>query len=139
MIPHIKNYILASEDQVAIDAVAAKIMGFDPLSIKYIRLGHERGLGCGDIREMEIVGEDISNVNFHFKTGDTLASKGQKLIYWGPLHRIEHFLLRTPFIWNWSRVASYAYHDYYWYPFVGKRRVNEILKSDWGKLFHSYK
>ena len=34
MMPHVKNYILASGDMVAIDAVAAKMMGFDPLSIK---------------------------------------------------------------------------------------------------------
>ena len=66
MVPHVKNYILASGDMVAIDAVAAKMMGFDPLSIKFIRLAHERGLGCGDVREIEIVGEDISDVNFHF-------------------------------------------------------------------------
>ena len=50
MIPHVKNYLLASADQVAIDAVAAKMMGFDPLSIRYIRLAHEAGLGCGDVR-----------------------------------------------------------------------------------------
>ena len=43
MVPHVKNVILASADQVAIDAVAAKLMGFDPLSIKYIRLAHDRG------------------------------------------------------------------------------------------------
>ena len=41
MIPHVKNVILASADQVAIDAVAAKLMGFDPMTIKYIRLAHE--------------------------------------------------------------------------------------------------
>ncbi|MCJ7621842.1 MAG: DUF362 domain-containing protein, partial [Anaerolineae bacterium] len=45
MTPEVKNVILASADQVAIDAVAAKMMGFDPLSIDYIRLAHERGLG----------------------------------------------------------------------------------------------
>src|SRR3990167_508705 len=44
MYPEIKNIILGSADQVAIDAVAAKLMGFDPLSIPYIRLAHERGL-----------------------------------------------------------------------------------------------
>ena len=49
--------ILASADQVAIDAVAAKLMGFDPLSIKFIRLAHDAGLGCGDPREIEIVGD----------------------------------------------------------------------------------
>ena len=57
MIPHAKNVILASADQVAIDAVAAKLMGMDPLSIKFIRLAHDLGLGCGDPREIEIVGD----------------------------------------------------------------------------------
>ena len=43
MVPLEKNYILAGADQVAIDAIAAKMMGFDPLSLKFIRLAHERG------------------------------------------------------------------------------------------------
>ena len=45
---HVKDRTLASADQVAIDAVAAKMMGFDPMDIKFIRLAHQRGLGCGD-------------------------------------------------------------------------------------------
>ena len=57
MMPHVKNVILASADQVAIDAVAAKLMGIDPLSIKFIRLAHDMGLGCGDPRDIEIVGD----------------------------------------------------------------------------------
>ena len=69
MKPVIKNVILASADQVAIDAVAAKLMGFDPLSINYIRLAHERGLGVGDAREIELVGDDISGENWGFKVG----------------------------------------------------------------------
>ena len=36
MVPHVKNVVLASADQVAIDAVAARMMGFDPLSIRFI-------------------------------------------------------------------------------------------------------
>src|SRR4030066_163662 len=43
MTPEKKNIILASADQVAIDAVASKLMGFDPMSIKYINLAHEAG------------------------------------------------------------------------------------------------
>src|SRR5213596_726013 len=66
MFPEIKNVVLASGDQVAIDAVAAKLMGFDPLSIKYIRLAHEAGLGCGDVRDIDVVGEDVSDVDFGF-------------------------------------------------------------------------
>jgi uncharacterized protein (DUF362 family) len=137
MIPHVKNYILASGDMVAIDAVAAKMMGFDPLAIKFIRLAHERGLGCGDVREIEVVGEDISSVNFHFHVGNTLASHGQKMIYWGPLKPLEHLLLRT-IIAPWSYAASILYHDLYWYNCVGRARVKEALQTDWGKLFASY-
>src|SRR5215212_11651539 len=55
MYPVVKNVMLASADQVAIDAVAAKLMGFDPMSIKYIRRAHEAGLGCGDPRDIEVV------------------------------------------------------------------------------------
>jgi hypothetical protein len=137
MIPHVKNYILASGDMVAIDAVAAKMMGFDPLSIKFIRLAHEQGLGCGDVREIEVTGEDISGVNFHFDVGDTLASRGQKMIYWGPLKRLEHLLLRTALA-PWSYAASRLYHDVYWYNCVGRARVTQALATDWGKLFESY-
>ena len=138
MVPHVKDYILASNDQVAIDAVSAKMMGFDPLSLKFIRLAHERGLGCGDVREIEIVGEDIEKVNWHFHGNEnTFASRGQKMIYWGPLKFMEKLLLRT-IIAPWSYLASIIYHDYYWYPFVGKKRVNEALRTKWGRLFRQY-
>ncbi|MBI5787275.1 MAG: DUF362 domain-containing protein [Candidatus Schekmanbacteria bacterium] len=138
MEPSVKGYILASADQVAIDAVSAKMMGFDPLSLKFIRLAHEMGLGCGDVREMEIVGEDISEINWRFKgQQNTFASKGQKMIYWGPLKPLEKVLLRTVLA-PWSYVASILYHDYYWYPFVGRPRVNAMLNTEWGKLFKQY-
>src|SRR5512136_1473861 len=58
--PVAKDIILASADQVAIDAVAAKLMGFDPMSIKYIRLAHEHGLGIGDMHDIELVGDDVA-------------------------------------------------------------------------------
>src|SRR5512147_372689 len=67
MLPVVKNVMLASADQVAIDAVAAKLMGFDPMSIKYIRMAHELGLGCGDPRDIEMVGDlDAAKENWHF-------------------------------------------------------------------------
>jgi uncharacterized protein (DUF362 family) len=138
MVPHVTNYILASADMVAIDAVAAKMMGFDPLSIKFIRLAHEQGLGCGDVREIEVVGEDITAVNFHFDgLRDTFASRGQKMIYWGPLKPLENLLLRTA-IAPWSYAASVLYHDVYWYNWVGRARVEQALQTEWGKLFTSY-
>src|SRR4030095_14573622 len=53
MRPVVKNIILASDDQVAIDAVAARMMGFDPMSLEYIAVAHEAGLGRGKPEEIE--------------------------------------------------------------------------------------
>ena len=138
MRPHIKNTLLASGDQVAIDAIAAKMMGFDPLSLDFIRLAHEKGLGCGDPTQIEVVGEDISCVDWQFDgSQDTLASRGQKFIYHGPLKPLETFLLRGP-IAPWSYLASNLYFNHYWYRFIGKRRVEKALETEWGQLFQSY-
>ncbi len=135
---HIKDRILASADQVAIDAVAAHMMGFDPMGIKFIRLAHERGLGCGDISQIEVVGEDISGVNWGFSgVENTFASRGQKLIYWGPLKSLEKVLLQSP-IASWAFLASNLYHNGYWLNTHGRRRINAALKTEWGELFRSY-
>jgi uncharacterized protein (DUF362 family) len=56
---HEKDILLASGDQVAIDAVSAKLQGFDPLSIRFIRRAHDLGLGIGDPRQIQIIGYDI--------------------------------------------------------------------------------
>ena len=77
-------------------------------------------------------------MNFKFNGhADTFASRGQKLIYWGPLKPLENFLLRTALA-PWSYAASILYHDVYWYPFVGRRRVKRALESKWGQLFSQY-
>ena len=135
---HEKNVILASADQVAIDAVAARLMGLDPMSIKFIRLAHEAGLGCGDPSEIDVVGEDISEVNWRFKASQsTLASRGQHLIYWGPLKPLERLLLRSPIV-PWAFLASNLYHNQYWLRLIGRRRVRAAMKTGWGRLFQSY-
>jgi uncharacterized protein (DUF362 family) len=135
---HKKDIFLASSDQVAIDAIAAKMMGFDPMSIKFIRLAHERGLGCGNPSEIEIIGEDISDVNWEFKGAEnTFASRGQKLIYWGPLKPLERILLRSP-IAPWAFIASNLYHNSYWLRFIGNRRIRAAMETDWGQLFQQY-
>ena len=135
---HVKNVILASADQVAIDAVSARIMGFDPMEIPFIRLAHEHGLGRGRIEEIEIAGEDISEVNWRFRAAEnTFASRGQKLIYWGPLKPLENMLLRSP-ITPWAYAASNLYHNGYWIKTVGAKRAREAMKTEWGRLFESY-
>jgi hypothetical protein len=138
MYPEEKNVILASADQVAIDAVAAKMMGFDPLGIKYINLAHERGLGCGDVREIKVVGEDVSGIDWKFTVGDNGASLVGDLMWFSPLKKFQNLFFRTPLV-NFFIFGSEAYHDYYRWPFKDRRTFNKWRKqTQWGKLFESY-
>jgi len=59
--------ILASYDSAALDAVASKIIGYDPVEIYTTKLATERGLGNGDLDKIEILGEKIENVSLNFQ------------------------------------------------------------------------
>jgi len=137
MIPKIENCILASNDSVAIDSVAAKMMGFDPMSIPYIRICHEKGLGTGDPKEIEILGEDIASVNFGFKVKKSLVIWGDQMLRVGPLRFLEKIALHSKLVF-WAPLASNFYHDILWYPIVGRRIINKFKKTEWGRLFESY-
>ena len=139
MYPEITNVVLASGDQVAIDAVAAKLMGFDPLSIGYIRLAHEAGLGVGDPREIELVGDaDLANESWHFQVGDNGASRVGDIVWFGPLKPVQNVLMRTPLV-NLFILGSEVYHDYYRWP-ARDRKVFEswLANTSWGQLFQTY-
>ncbi len=142
MMPRIANLILASRDQVAIDSLAAHIMGFDPMKIDYLRKAHELGLGTADIDEIDIVGMDRREVlalNLGFRVGkspiirfDQLLRKRtarfktiHKALFFSPLFKLFIF-------------ASEMYHDHMWYPTIGKKRIIEFMRSEWGKLFERY-
>ncbi len=136
--PVVKNVILASGDQVAIDAIAAKMMGFDPLAIKYIRLAHEMGLGVGDPREIEVVGDDISNENWGFKVGFSFHRFLGWLSWYGPTRFLQKLIFRTWLV-NIPIFISEFNHDFIHWPLKG-RRVFERWKSEtgWGNLFQEY-
>lgn len=139
MYPEIKNVILASGDQVAIDAVAAKLMGFDPMAIDYIRIAHEDGLGIGDPREIELVGDtDLANESWNFRVGDNGASRVGDIVWFGPLKPVQNVLMRTPLV-NLFILGSEVYHDYYRWP-ARDRGVFEswLANTAWGGLFQEY-
>ena len=138
MVPRVGNLILASADQVAIDAIAAKIMGFDPLAIPYLRMCHERGLGVADPRQIEIVGDlDAAATNMGFRTRRSLVIWGDQLIRRGPLRPLKRLLLHSPLV-VWAPFASNVYHDLLWYPTVGAARIREFSRTPWGRLFETY-
>jgi len=139
MVPVRKDVMLASADQVAIDAVAARLMGFDPLGIRYLSLAAQRGLGVADTRDIELVGEpEIGHENWHFSVGDNLASRVGDLMWFGPLKGLQKIFFRTPLVYLFV-AASYVFHDFLWYPAFGRRQVREFTRtSPWGALFERY-
>jgi uncharacterized protein (DUF362 family) len=137
MKPKIKNFILASGDSVAIDAVAAKMMGYNPMEIPYIRMCDEMNLGNGNPDNIEIIGEDITSVNFGFRTKRSLVIWGDQMLRKGFLRFLEKPLLHSPLV-VWAPFASNLYHDLLWYPTIGKKIIRDFMKTEWGRLFQEY-
>ena len=128
---------MAGYDQVAVDTVAAKIMGFEPLSLPFIRMAHDDGLGCGDFDQIEIVGdEDIAEENWKFHAKRTLVVWGDQQVRKGKLKILEP-LLHTKLM-AIPTMLSMIYHDMFWYNTVGKSRIKGYMETEWGKLSQSY-
>jgi uncharacterized protein (DUF362 family) len=140
MVPKTKNILLASADQVAIDAASAYLMGYDPLKIPFIKLAHDRGLGQGDINKIKIVGmsrPEFMRTNFHFTTNKS------PVIFWDQMLRkrikgLEPLLFHTP-LFRAFIFGSAFYHDYVWYNFIGRKRIKRFNKTAWGRLWKEYK
>ncbi|MDD5331745.1 MAG: DUF362 domain-containing protein [Candidatus Nanoarchaeia archaeon] len=137
MMPVESNLILASEDQVAIDAVAAKLMGFDPMKIKFIKMAHDYGLGNGDVDSLDIDGIDIKKINLKFSAGKSPVIFWDQMFRKGAFRFVEPMLFHTG-LFNLAIFGSYFYHDKLWYPTVGKSRINKFMKTSWGEKFKEY-
>ena len=136
MVPKVKDFILASADSVAIDAIAAKMMGFDPMRIDYLRICHEKGLGCADPRDIEIIGDSVEGVNFGFNVSRSLVIWGDQMLRKGPLRFLEGVALHSPLV-VWAPMASNVYHDWIWYPIVGQSRIREFKRTKWGRFMEA--
>jgi len=56
-IPRNMNLVIVGNNQVAIDSVACRIIGLDPLSVEHIRLAHERGFGPVSLDQIRLGGD----------------------------------------------------------------------------------
>ncbi len=140
VVPHDKNVILASADQVAIDSVAARLMGFDWRKLPCIALAHQRRLGVGDPAEIEIVGDtDAAAENWNFPVGVNLATGVGRLLWHDtPLRHLQKVFFHTPLVKVFI-FASETYHDRIWYRLRGVPVVRRWQNdSPWGRLFASY-
>jgi len=138
MIPEVKNILLASEDQVAIDAVAARLMGFDPMSIHYIRLAQEQNLGTGDVHQIDLVGDDVSNESWNFRITRNTHTFLAWLSWYGPTRFLQKLIFRTPLV-VLPIFISEAEQDYFYWPLKYKKITREWQNgTEWGQLFQRY-
>lgn len=140
MKPVQKDILLASADQVAVDAVAAKLMGFDPMKIKYLRLAHEAGLGIAKPDEIEVVGDpEIYKENWQFDVGKCFHSFAGWITWFGPTKFLQSLLTRPPVLYL-GNFYSFFYHDVIHWPFREKWIYKKWLQdSQWGHLFERYR
>jgi hypothetical protein len=117
--PEVRGVLLASADPLALDAVAAQLLGFDPLrDVAYMRLAHERGLGVADPRAIELAGDtELARERWRFAAGGLRRQRVPQLLV-GMIGRcLERF--------RWS---------------IAERPVFEswLRGTPWGRLFAHY-
>jgi hypothetical protein len=61
------NLVMAGENPVALDAVAATLIGYRPADIDYLHMAEARGLGSYDLNRIEVVGDEADR--FYRKWG----------------------------------------------------------------------
>ena len=83
--------ILTSQDAVAVDAVATKIIGLNTMDIYTTRYADERGLGVGTLQNIEVVGEGVEGVTVpDFRPPTSVANTLARIVPRG----LPKFILR---------------------------------------------
>ena len=138
MVPRVRERLVAGADPVAVDAVGAALMGIDPLSVPYLRLAHERELGCADLDRIDVAGDGLDRASPPFASSRSLVIWGDQMLRKGPLRFLEGVALHGP-LFFWAPLASNLYHDRVWYPTVGAARIARFRRTPWGALHDRYR
>lgn len=56
------NVVFASEDPVAADALAARLMGFNEADIEYLQMAEQRGMGSLELNKADVAGADVAKL-----------------------------------------------------------------------------
>ncbi|MEM2965016.1 MAG: DUF362 domain-containing protein [Candidatus Bathyarchaeia archaeon] len=65
--PRRVDMLLAGDQAVALDSVAATMIGADPWEIRHLRFAHEDGLGVINMDEINIIGMDLEKEKLRFR------------------------------------------------------------------------
>jgi uncharacterized protein (DUF362 family) len=123
--PKEANLVLASGDAVALDVVAAQVMGFDPNSIDHLQLCASHGLGSSDPAGIRVVGESVDSVICPFEPARHNAVSWLELAL--RRSQVRRLVFETwlfgLFCWGARR-----YYDV-WDMLVGRRLRAELFRS----------
>ena len=62
-----RNLILAGHNAIAVDAVAAAAMGFEPKELEFLRILDRKGLGTFDLDAIWMRGNDLAEARALFR------------------------------------------------------------------------
>lgn len=127
-IPKVVNRLLASGDCVALDAVAAKVMGFDPAGIGHLAECVAAGLGTADLEQITVSGDDDLSLNLHFLPAQhNLVSRMELVLRRRPALRPLFF--DTPVFQVCCWLTQLYYAAWYYLLGIGRGRCNRILTA----------
>lgn len=121
--PKLCDLILASEDPVAVDAVAARYMGFD--LPQHVQTAAERGLGS---LQYNLVGDVLGTNPFVAPEPDK-----QPIFFWEMRLRktlLKPLLFDTP-IFNMLSWVATKYNTFYYYQRYGKKYAKQTMTASW--------
>lgn len=124
--PKICNLVLASSDIVALDTIAGKIMGFEPDKIKSIINCALAKLGNCNLDEIEVIGEDISQLNFNFIPAKHNFVSTIELLFRTSIFR--KFIFETPLL-NLFCFGAVIWYYIWYYLGKGKKYRDEIISK----------
>ena len=96
------------------------------------------GLGVGDLREIELVGDDVSNQSWGFRVTHNSHSFLAWLAWYGPTRVLQKLVLRTPLVIIPTFIGEIE-QDYLYWPLKYKRIAAQWRENTaWGQLFQHY-
>ena len=123
--PKVADVVLASSDLVALDATAARLMGFVAEEIEHLAVASARGLGRTDASAIDVLGMDVEGVNFAFRppTGGLIPRTEFAL----RRSRLRRLAFETPAL----SILAFAAKVYNaaWYAAVGVGKRRRILRD----------
>ncbi len=110
-----RNILLAGSDPLAVDVVAMRLAGIDPLRVPWVRICMDRGFGQAHPSSVRVVGQaDLLNLDFDLQGGTFAADRGRGLT--SPLGSLGRLIGRRG----------------------GDKAGSGLTETAWGRLYEEY-